>query len=136
MLHTPRHMLRSWCRAPGRPSLVMSGTFDTITDSAMFAAWLTYMLGAIGIYALRKKMPDAERKYRVWGYPWTPAIFIVFSGLFLINSIVSNTQNAMMGLALISLGVPVYFIRSRKGGWLVSKWRGGISPPALSQNRT
>jgi APA family basic amino acid/polyamine antiporter len=97
-------------------ALVMSGTFDTITDSAMFAAWLTYMLGAIGIYALRKKMPDAERKYRVWGYPYTPAIFIIFSGMFLVNSVVSNTQNAMMGLALISLGVPVYLLR---------KWREG-----------
>jgi APA family basic amino acid/polyamine antiporter len=97
--------------------LVLSGTFDTITDSAMFAAWLTYMLGAAGIFVLRRKYPDTERPYRVWGYPVVPAIFVVFSALFLINSVISNTQNAMMGLALISLGVPVYFVaKMRKGG--------------------
>ncbi len=96
--------------------LVMSGTFDSITDSAMFAAWLTYMLGALGVYRLRRTMPDAPRRYRVWGYPVVPAVFVIFSGLFLVNSIMSNTQNAMMGLALIALGVPVYWLRKRSRG--------------------
>lgn len=88
--------------------LVLSGSFDTITDYVIFAAWLFYMLGAIGVFVLRKKMPDAKRPYKVWGYPYTPAIFIVFSFLFLINSVVSDTQNAAMGLILILLGLPVY----------------------------
>ena len=65
--------------------LVMSGSFDTITDYVIFAAWLFYMLGAFGVFVLRKKMPDAERPYKVWGYPYTPAIFIIFSFLFLVN---------------------------------------------------
>ncbi|NCQ17261.1 MAG: amino acid permease [Ignavibacteria bacterium CG_4_8_14_3_um_filter_37_9] len=88
--------------------LVLSGSFDTITDYVIFASWLFYMLGAFGVFVLRKKMPDAKRPYKVWGYPYTPAIFVIFSFLFLINSIVSDTQNAAMGLILISLGLPVY----------------------------
>ncbi|MDP3147512.1 MAG: amino acid permease [Ignavibacteria bacterium] len=88
--------------------LVLSGSFDTITDYVIFAAWLFYMLGAIGVFVLRKKMTDEKRPYKVWGYPYTPAIFIVFSFLFLINSVVSDTQNAAMGLILILLGLPVY----------------------------
>ncbi|MCK9210059.1 MAG: amino acid permease [Ignavibacteriaceae bacterium] len=88
--------------------LVLSGSFDTITDYVIFASWLFYMLGAFGVFVLRKKMPDAKRPYKVWGYPYTPAIFVVFSFLFLINSVVSDTQNAAMGLILILLGLPVY----------------------------
>ena len=88
--------------------LVLSGSFDTISDYVIFAAWLFYMLGAFGVFVLRKKMPDAVRPYKVWGYPYTPAIFVIFSFLFLVNSVVSNTQNAAMGLILILLGLPVY----------------------------
>lgn len=88
--------------------LVLSGTFDTITDYVIFAAWLFYLLGAAGVFILRKKMPNAPRPYKVWGYPYTPIIFVVFSFIFLINSIVNNFHNAMMGLILILMGVPFY----------------------------
>lgn len=94
--------------------LVMSGSFDTITDYVIFASWLFYMLGAMGIFILRKKMPDAPRPYKVWGYPYTPIIFIVFAFFFLMNSIFADTENAMMGLVLIATGLPFYFF------W---KWR-------------
>lgn len=89
--------------------LVMSGSFDTITDYVIFGAYLFYLLGAYGVFVLRKKMPNAERPYKVWGYPYTPIIFIVFSFLFLANTIVSDTSNAMMGLILIAAGLPMYF---------------------------
>jgi basic amino acid/polyamine antiporter, APA family len=88
--------------------LVLSGSFDTITDYVMFASWLFYMMGAVGVFVLRKKMPDTPRKYKVWGYPYTPAFFVLFSFLFLVNSIISDTQNAMMGIVLIGLGIPLY----------------------------
>jgi APA family basic amino acid/polyamine antiporter len=88
--------------------LVMSGSFDTITDYVIFAAWLFYFLGALGVFVLRKKMPDVQRPYKVWGYPYTPAIFVIFSFLFLVNSIISDTSNAMMGLILIAAGLPMY----------------------------
>jgi len=88
--------------------LVLSGSFDTISDYVIFAAWLFYLLGAFGVFVLRKKMPDAVRPYKTWGYPYTPAVFVIFSFLFLINSVVSDTENAAMGLILILLGLPVY----------------------------
>ncbi len=88
--------------------LVLSGTFDTITDYVMFASWLFYMLGALGIIVLRKKMANEKRTYKVWGYPFTPIIFVVAASLFLINSILSDTEDAMMGLVLISSGIPFY----------------------------
>ena len=89
--------------------LVLSGSFDTITDYVIFASWLFYLLGAFGVFVLRRKMPDIKRPYKVWGYPYTPALFVIFALWFLINSIVSDTQNSMMGLILIISGLPFYF---------------------------
>ena len=96
--------------------LVLSGSFDTITDYVMFAAWLFYMLGAYGVFILRKKMPDAVRPYKTWGYPYTPIIFIICSALFLINSVISDTSNAMMGLILIAAGLPMYWFWKYRDG--------------------
>lgn len=89
--------------------LVLSGTFDTITDYVMFASWLFYMLGAYGVIILRKKMPEISRPYKVWGYPYTPMIFVVFSLLFLLNTLISDYENAAMGALLILLGLPFYY---------------------------
>lgn len=88
--------------------LVMSGSFDTITDYVIFASWLFYMLGAFGVFILRRKMKDEERTYKVWGYPYTPAIFVIFAFFFLVNTIISDTSNAMMGFILIGAGLPMY----------------------------
>lgn len=92
--------------------LVLSGTFDTITDYVIFAAWLFYMLGALGVIVLRKKMPNVPRPYKVWGYPYLPLFFVIFSFLFLVNTIISDVSNAAMGALLILIGLPLYFIRT------------------------
>ncbi|HEX2867970.1 MAG TPA: amino acid permease [Ignavibacteriales bacterium] len=89
--------------------LVLTGSFDIITDYVMFAAWLFYALGAFGVFILRRKMPLAPRPYKVWGYPFTPAIFVVFSVIFLLNTLISDSQNARMGLVLVLSGIPLYF---------------------------
>jgi basic amino acid/polyamine antiporter, APA family len=99
--------------------LVLSGSFDTISDYVIFAAWMFYMLGAFGVIVLRRKMPDVPRPYKVWGYPYTPILFIIFSFLFLVNTLISDTEDASMGLILILLGLPIYFywkFRKRKTG--------------------
>jgi basic amino acid/polyamine antiporter, APA family len=67
------------------------------------------MLGAFGVIVLRRKMPDVPRPYKVWGYPYTPILFIIFSFLFLVNTLISDTEDASMGLILILLGLPIYF---------------------------
>jgi APA family basic amino acid/polyamine antiporter len=94
--------------------LVMSGTFDTITDYVIFAAWLFYMLGAFGVFVLRKKMPNTFRPYKVWGYPYSTMVFVIFSFLFLLNTVISDTSNAAMGALLILSGIPFYFYWKNK----------------------
>ena len=99
--------------------LVLTGTFDTITDYVIFASWLFYMLGAYGVIVLRKKMPDVHRPYKVWGYPYTPMIFVIFSFLFLVNTLISDYENAAMGALLILLGLPFYYWRIAKNKTII-----------------
>lgn len=89
--------------------LVLSGSFDTITDYVIFATWFFYMLTAFGVIVLRKKMPDVPRPYKVIGYPYTIWFFVIFSFVFLVNSIISDSENAAMGMLLIMTGLPLYF---------------------------
>ena len=90
--------------------LVLSGTFDQVTDMLIFAVYIFYGATATGVFILRKRMPDAHRPYKVWGYPVVPAIFVLFCiGLFF-NTIITRPREAMIGLTLILTGIPVYFI--------------------------
>jgi len=66
------------------------------------------------VIILRRRMPDAPRPYKVWGYPVVPAFYILFCiGLFL-NTIITKPREAAIGLALILAGIPVYWILARR----------------------
>jgi APA family basic amino acid/polyamine antiporter len=94
--------------------LVMSGTFDQLTDMIIFAVFIFYGATALGVFILRRRMPDVNRPYKVWGYPFVPAIFILFCiGLFF-NTIITRPREAAIGMILILSGIPVYFFLKRK----------------------
>jgi len=94
--------------------LVLSGTFDQLTDMLIFAVYIFYGATAMGVFILRRRMPDAHRPYKVWGYPVVPAIFVLFCvGLFC-NTIITRPREAAIGLSLILLGIPVYFLLRKK----------------------
>lgn len=94
--------------------LVLTGTFDQLTDMLIFAVFIFYGAMALGVFILRRRMPDAHRPYKVWGYPVVPAIFILFCiGLFF-NTIITQPREAAIGLTLILIGIPVYFLMKRK----------------------
>jgi len=98
--------------------LVLSGTFDQLTDMLIFAVYIFYGATVMGVFILRRRIPDAHRPYKTWGYPIVPAIFVLFCvGLFF-NTIITRPREAGIGLSLIMLGIPVYFFllsRSRNG---------------------
>lgn len=99
--------------------LVLSGKFDDLTDMLIFVSWIFYALGAIGVYILRKKMKNTARPYKVFGYPITPAIFILFATLYVIFTLITDIQNfnegkteiinSLFGILLVLPGIPVYF---------------------------
>jgi APA family basic amino acid/polyamine antiporter len=94
--------------------LVMSGSFDQLTDMLIFAVFIFYGATSLGVIVLRRRMPDAPRPYKVWGYPFVPLFFILFCiGLFL-NTIITKPREAVIGLILIGAGIPVYWFLQRR----------------------
>lgn len=89
--------------------LVLSGTFDQLTDMIIFAVFIYYGATTLGVFILRKKMPDAPRPYKVWGYPIVPAIVILFCAVLIINTIFSRPREAGIGVVLMLTGVPAYW---------------------------
>ena len=98
-----------WYQGVWASILVLSGTFDQLTDMLIFAAFIFYGATALGVFILRKKMPDAPRAYKVWGYPFVPAIFVIFCVFLIGNTIIARPREAGIGLVLILAGVPFYW---------------------------
>lgn len=106
--------------------LVLSGSFDMLADMFTFVSWVAYLLGAIGIFILRKKMPDTARPYRAFGYPLMAVLFILFAAFYVVSTVVNDISNyragmapvvnSVLGLAITALGIPLYlyFVYKRK----------------------
>ena len=89
-------------------ALVMSRSFERLTDTFVLAIWPFYALGVAAIYRLRASRPDLPRPYRAIGYPVVPAIFIASVAAFVINSLMNDTINSVITFAVIFAGLPIY----------------------------
>lgn len=103
-----------WYQGLWASLLVLSGTFDQLTDMLIFAAFIFYGATTLGVFILRKRMPDTPRPYKVWGYPVVPAIFIIFCVFLIGNTLIARPREASIGLFLILLGIPFYFWFSKR----------------------
>lgn len=95
-------------------SLGPGGKFEEMLKFAVFGAWIFLGLAVLGVFILRKKRPEMPRPYRTWGYPVTPAIFVLAALFILVNTIVKSFWNSFAVLAFIALGIPAYFYWHRK----------------------
>jgi APA family basic amino acid/polyamine antiporter len=64
---------------------------------------------------LRKKLPDADRPYKTFGYPVLPALYIVLAAAISIDLLIYKPQYTWPGLIIVLLGIPVYFLWRKKG---------------------
>jgi APA family basic amino acid/polyamine antiporter len=94
--------------------VALSGEYDTLTDYAIFALTLFYALVAGSIFIYRRREPDTERPYRTWGYPVVPILFLVVSVGLIIQTVINTPRQSAIGLFLILLGVPVYWLLDRR----------------------
>ncbi len=95
-------------------ALLITGSYESLIDYAMFAIWLSYGFMVAGVIVLRIKRPSLVRPYRMWGYPATPILFLLITAWFLGNMIVSRPVPSLAGLGLILTGVPIYFFWARQ----------------------
>jgi len=95
-------------------ALLISGSYESLLDYAMFAIWLSYAMMVAGVIVLRIKRPDAGRPYRMWGYPVTPVLFLAITCWFLGNMILTRPVPSLTALLLIASGVPAYLLWNRR----------------------
>ncbi|HTB14237.1 MAG TPA: amino acid permease [Bryobacteraceae bacterium] len=93
--------------------LIISGSYETLIDYAMFAIWLSYVFMIASVLVLRRTQSDLPRPYRMWGYPVTPFLFLGIALWFLGNMVVTRPIPSLAALGLIAAGVPVYFVWRR-----------------------
>jgi APA family basic amino acid/polyamine antiporter len=112
--HTHVPVRAIWVQGIWGSLLALSGTFDQLTTSAIFAQWLTFGFSAAAVFVLRRKMPNAERPYRVLGYPVVPALFVLIAAWLVVNTLKTSPVESAAGLVLVAVGVPfyVYFRRT------------------------
>jgi APA family basic amino acid/polyamine antiporter len=92
--------------------LCLTGTYGQLLDYVIFAALVFYCLTTIGLFILRRTRPTAERPYKAVGYPVLPGLYVLLAGgLAIVLLIADKTRaQAVAGLAIVLLGIPVYFL--------------------------
>jgi basic amino acid/polyamine antiporter, APA family len=99
-----------WMQCVVASLLCLSGKYGDLLDMISFVVVLFYALTIAGIFILRKKMPNAERPYKAFGYPILPAIYIVMAIAFCALLIFFKPVYAGWGLAIVLAGIPIYYI--------------------------
>ncbi|MFN7100760.1 MAG: APC family permease, partial [Flavobacterium sp.] len=94
--------------------LCISGKFGDLLTYATFASLLFYILTILGVFILRKKEPNADRPYKAFGYPVVPALYIVVTVAICITLLIYDTFNTGLGLCIVALGIPVYYLVMNK----------------------
>jgi APA family basic amino acid/polyamine antiporter len=107
-----------WVQAVWASVIALSGTFDQITTSVIFALWIFFALVGSSLFVLRRKLPAAPRRYRTPGYPVVPILFVLVAVWLVINSLTAYPVESAAGLLLIALGLPFFFF-FRRTGWLM-----------------
>lgn len=88
--------------------LVLTGTFTQLFTYVMFASWIFYGMAAGAVILLRRRSPGLSRPYRAWGYPVVPVVFILFSGYLVVNTLIQDPRDSLIGLGIILAGLPAY----------------------------
>jgi len=93
--------------------LAVSGRYDQLYTYMIYGMVLSYTLTVIGLFILRWKRPEIPRPYRCTGYPWVPAIYVLVSAAWTVNTIITRPTEAFWGTAIMILGVPGYLYWKR-----------------------
>jgi APA family basic amino acid/polyamine antiporter len=88
--------------------------YNDLLDYLVFAVLLFYVVTIVGLFVLRRKRPEAERPYKAFGYPVVPLLYIVAAAGIMFALLLYRTQTAWPGLVIVMMGVPVYWLWSRK----------------------
>ena len=94
--------------------LVLSGRYQQLYTYVIFASVILYGMATAAVIVLRIKRPNLPRPYRTLGYPVVPVVFVLGIACLVVSTLVKSPRESLMGLALISLGLPFYFYWRRR----------------------
>jgi APA family basic amino acid/polyamine antiporter len=96
--------------------LCLTGTYGQLLNYVIFASLTFYVFTTLGLFILRKKMPDAERPYRAIGYPFLPGLYIVLAAAVAVILLIApqTRAQAVSGLGIVLVGIPVFYLWRRK----------------------
>jgi APA family basic amino acid/polyamine antiporter len=110
--HVPVRSILAQC---GWASLLaLTGTYDTLTDSLIFAEWLFYGLTVAAMLRLRRIEPSTERPFRAPGQPSLSLIFLAVTAALILNAFIATPRQALQGVVIVLIGIPFYFYWSRR----------------------
>ena len=90
------------------------GTFENLISYVVFTDWIFFALAASTVFIFRRKLPNTQREYKTLGYPITPLFFIAVAVWFVINTLIERPEQAIAGIIMLALGLPVYYYWKRK----------------------
>lgn len=88
--------------------IVFGQAFDKVITVLAFFFVANYTISFLAVFVLRRREPEKERPYRAWGYPWTTALALIGSVLFLVGAITSDTKNSLYALGLLAISYPLF----------------------------
>jgi APA family basic amino acid/polyamine antiporter len=94
--------------------LVLSGRYSQLYTYVIFASVILYGMATAAVIVLRFKRPDMPRPYRTLGYPFVPVVFVLGISCLVISTLLKSPRESLMGLGLVSLGLPFYFVWKRR----------------------
>jgi len=120
-----------WAQGAWACLLALSGRFEQLFTYSTFAVMLIYLAAGASVFMLRRKRPDAVRPYRVPGYPWVPGVFLVATGLLLVNTVLTRPVESLAGLGFLVAGVLVYMWLRRSSARANRSLRGSGATEAI-----
>jgi APA family basic amino acid/polyamine antiporter len=103
-----------WAQCFWASALCLTGKYGDLLDFVVIIVLIFYILTIYGIFILRKKMPDAERPYRAFGYPFSPFLYIIIATAICAALLVTKTSTCGWGVLIMLIGIPIYYLMNKE----------------------
>ncbi|MFN8274449.1 MAG: amino acid permease [Flavobacteriaceae bacterium] len=103
-----------WAQCIWASALCLTGKYGDLLDFVIIIVLIFYILTIYGIFILRRTMPDAERPYKAFGYPFLPMLYIVAAGAISLALLFTKTDTCGWGVLIMLIGIPVYYLTKAK----------------------
>jgi APA family basic amino acid/polyamine antiporter len=103
-----------WAQCFWASALCLTGKYGDLLDFVVIIVLIFYILTIYGIFILRKKMPDADRPYKAFGYPFLPFLYILIATAICAALLVTKTSTCGWGVLIMVIGIPIYYLMNKE----------------------